>query len=294
MAANPTTNAPLPTPTGEQIDLMKGAQLVAVAEAHGITIPTGTKVAGLRVLLKEKFAPQAILTVVPNADDPIIAEHPEGATPVLTTIGVKVEPDGYPADSADIAKLSDAHLASLKVDALATVDPEPANPGPLTRTQLIAWLQRTAYQVPGQSTIDDHTTAEPHIPTASPAPTTVPTMTGDEIRNSDGLAQPEDGAPEDVAPAQDTSSIVEVGDNFSLFLAGEKPIGSFLNVAAVRVDLLGQKLTVKDGDRVRISFEVDLDEFAVKPVREGGKKTHRIRTITGDIDKTSVEVTLAS
>ncbi|TXH09468.1 MAG: hypothetical protein E6R04_08080 [Spirochaetes bacterium] len=322
-AAAPTAPATeLPADLGDrQAELNKRTvtALKALALKAGVPVEAGWKKPELvSVLAKNDDAMRAYgwpaLTDEPSTE-------PEAGTGDVDTNGdligtapeydhgsvtVQVDTAGFPLNGDDLGKLTDEHLTNLRWQ-LVHIDGIDEPDAALSRDELVAWIVRNGYQVPGQTRIEEQPTgddvdpvadrvatetandADAHIPTASTPPTTThvcldcngnagfQTDTGWEAcKSCEKLAAGE--APED-----------EDG-NLSLVIGGEKPMGSFLNVPSLRIDLMAHDVKVRDGDTVRVSFEIPLDKFAVQPEKSGKKTSRRVRTIGGTIDQDTLVI----
>lgn len=247
-----------------------------------------------------------------------------GATPEHAPM---CDDDGFPVESADVTKLDDDHLDQLGGWLYAHPDfPNPPSYSQtstaviwqVTRERKIAFIvEHGGYEEPTavatDATNDAAVTTEQlvdaghqvvaeaavHIPTAAPEPTTVTTDELAKINaDKEGADAPEacacngrggfetDGGWE---KCTNCDGAVEEGGQLTLVPGGEAPAKSILNIAALRHDL-GTKTEFKDGDRVRVTFEIEVDKISFLPEKSGGDSKRRMRTHAGAIDLETVEI----
>lgn len=218
-----------------------------------------------------------------------------GATP---TDPYDCDDDGFPADSTNVAKLEQDHLDALTWWLITNVDtghPTDTMPEFATRDEQITFVTHFGYQPdeddtpakdPEPAPIEpdpEDNTKPAHIPTAAPEPRT---LTSEQL-----TAEAADNQRTD-AEHHAAEFGVEDDGQLTLVPGGDAPVKSILNIGSLRHDL-GVRTEFKDGDRVRITFEVDIDKIAFIPEKSGGEGKRRVRTHAGVIDKTSVEVAVA-
>ncbi len=294
-AAAPTSTTELPDEQAvdreNTLMALTAVKLRELALKHGIVVGASFTKKDLVVTLARSEAVAAELAPAPtastgdvDANGDIIGAAPPAPPFDRDAVTVNIDNMGFPLDGDDVAKLTTEHLEYLRWS-LIHEDAAP-DPGELDAQQLVAWITRTGYQVPGQTTIDD--AAEPgddvpHIPTASPAPRTEKVCT-----TCSGTG----GWQTDTEWESCGECCSEPDGQLTLVPGGDAPAKSILNVAALRYDL--SRLEFKDGDTVSVSFDVTIDKIAFIPEKSGKATKRRVRTHAGAIDPESVVVTLAS
>lgn len=298
-----TTHAtPLPADIDERTAALKPrtpAALKALALKAGVPIESGWKKPELVAHLAANDDAMrafgwAALAAKPEAGTGNIDEHGDviGSTPADP---YDCDEDGFPADKTSIAKLDDEHLDALVFWIERNLTGIGTLPADAPRDTKIAFIVEHGYE-------DDETEGEAaapvHIPTAAPAPTTITeaelhaATTATTAPTPDACACNGRGGYETDTgwePCTHCDGAVESTGQLTLMPGGDAPAKSILNIGALRHDL-GTKHEFKDGDRVRVTFELVVDKIAFVPEKSGGEAKRRVRTHAGAIDPATVTV----
>lgn len=334
-AAAPTTTAPLPTIDATEartrIGRMTVKTLETLAASSGVTFEDGAKAADMRQALIVNIDRLVFTADVVAASNPKPAKakleavpEPSASTGDVDKDGdiigaVECDDDGFPVESADVEKLDDDHLDAL--GGWLHAHPDFPNPPSYSQTSTaVMWeiprqqkieyiIEHGGYQdesagesieptppTPVDHIVDD---APAHIPTASPAPTTVTTEELAKINaDREGADAPEACAcngkggyetPGGWEKCTKCDGAIERDGQLS-FVPGSDPTKFFLNVPSVRIDLAGMQL--KKYDEVDVSFRFKVEETRRPPEKQGKKIVAEMETYVGAVLVDTINVDL--